>query len=103
MDELIQRIIDIENKAQSVVKEARNDREHLEETIKKTISDMKEDFEKRANDKCESIKSFEDSEAKEKIEAIDAEKKASISKLEEIYKDKCDKWVDEIVDEIINA
>ena len=64
---------------------------------------MKEDFEKRANDKCESIKSFEDSEAKEKIEAIEAEKKASISKLEEIYKDKCDKWVDEIVDEIINA
>lgn len=103
MDELIQKIIDIENKAQSVVREARSDREHIDETIEKTIADMKEDFNKRASDKCESIKSIEDADADKKITAIEAAKKASVERLEEIYRNKCDEWVDDIVDEIINS
>ena len=43
MDELIKKIIEIENKAQSVIKEARDDQDKLDENIAKTIAEIKSD------------------------------------------------------------
>lgn len=103
MNDLIEKIIEIENKAQKVIKEAKNEKEHLDEIIKKTIEDMKSDVEKRAEDKCHSIKNIEDTEADSAIATIEKEKKRALEKLESIYKSKCDEWVEQIVSEITEA
>ena len=67
MDELIKKIIEIENKAQSVIKEARDDQDKLDENIAKTIADMKADVLSKAEKKCKEIQLIEDSDADNKM------------------------------------
>ena len=103
MDELIKKIIEIENKAQSVIKEARDDQDKLDENIAKTIADMKADVLSKAEKKCKEIQLIEDSDADNKIAEILKEKDASMAQLDSIYKQKCDEWVNDITAGIINA
>lgn len=103
MDELIQKIIDIENKAQAIVKEARDEQKNLDVVIEAEINEMKSDIEKRASDKCKMIKNIEDEDAQRRLSEIEAEKNAVIERLEGIYQSKCNEWVDDIVNEIINV
>ncbi len=103
MDELIKRIIEIEDKAQSVIKDAREEQAKLDENISKTIADMRAEVLSRAEKKCKEIQVLEDSDAEIKIAEISKEKDASASQLESIYKENCDKWVDDITAGIINA
>ena len=103
MDELIKKIIEIENKAQSVIKEARDDQDKLDENIAKTIDEIKSDVLSKAEKKCKEIQLIEDSDADNKIAEILKEKEASMAQLNSIYEQKCDEWVNDITAGIINA
>ena len=103
MDELIKRIIEIENKAQSVIKEERDKQAKLDENIAKIIADMKADVLSKAEEKCREIQQLEDSDADSKIAEISKEKEESMARLDSIYKQKCSEWVDDITDGIINS
>ncbi len=101
MDEIIGRIIEIENKACAVVEQAEKEKENIDETVKTEIEKMKSDIEKRASDKCAHIKNIEDEDTRKQLEETRKITQEAKCKLEEIYNQKHDEWVKSITEEII--
>lgn len=103
MDEIIQKIIDIDQKACSIVNEAEDEKKNLDGIIAREINSIKKDIEARAKNKSEALKQLEDNEAEEKIHNIEEQKNQALKKIEALYKDNVDRWVDDVVNEIINS
>ncbi len=101
MEELIMQIIDIENRAQEVIKDAKQADAKLEERIDDETQKLHTNIVRRMEAKSASIRQMEEEEAEKKIGAIKADAKKQISALEEKYRQSKDKWVNSIVENII--
>lgn len=103
MEELIMKIIDIEERAQEIIKDAKDADRNLEADIAKETEKLHKDIEHKAQIKSESIKETEDTEAEEKIKAIRSNTEKNIAQLEKKYNDNKAVWVDKIVNNIIGG
>jgi vacuolar-type H+-ATPase subunit H len=101
MEDLIMKIIDIEGRAQEIIKDAKEANQNLEANVAKETVKLHEDIEHRAQIKSESIKQIEDNEAEDKIKLIRDDTEKNIAALEKRYNDKKNEWVDKIVNNII--
>ena len=99
MEDLIMKIIDIEDRAQEVIKDAKKADRELEERIKDESRKMRDDITRRMEAKNVTLKQIED--ADKKVEAIRVNMERHLSELEKKYNDNKDKWVNEIVQNII--
>ena len=100
MEELIMKIIDIEDRAQEVIKDAKKADRELEERIKDESRKMRDDITRRMEAKNVTLKQIEE-DADKKVEAIRVNMERHLSELEKKYNDNKDKWVNEIVQNII--
>lgn len=101
MEDLIMKIIDIEDKAQEVISDAKKADRELENRIKTETEKMQTDIVKKMKAKNVTLKQMEDDEAQKKIETIAVNTERHLSELEEKYNRNKDKWVNEIVENII--
>lgn len=101
MEELIAQIINIEEQAQQIVAEAREEKQNLESDINKAAIKMQRDIEERVRRRCDKIKEFEDNQADDKIAAINSEVQKKINHLDEQFQKNADKWAEDIVNKII--
>lgn len=101
MDEIIERIIKIENEAQELLKEAKEEKEKLSKTIDLEIKRLEKDTKERAETKKTELKNFEDDEAEEKITAINKKLEESLEKLSKTALLKKEKWVEDLVNSVI--
>jgi vacuolar-type H+-ATPase subunit H len=101
MEDLIMKIIDIESRAQEIIKDAKEANQNLEANVAKETLKLHKDIEHRAQIKSESIKQIEDNEAEDKIKLIRDDTEKNIAALEKRYNDKKNEWVDKIVNNII--
>lgn len=101
MEEIIERILKIEEEAKEIVKDSDEKMEHLDETIQAEVSKLQMSLDSRARKKAESIKALEDKAAEEKIAETAKKKEEAIARLNNIYAEKKDEWVGLIVDSII--
>ena len=92
MEDLIMKIIDIEDRAQEVIKDAKKADRELEERIKDESRKMRDDITRRMEAKNVTLKQIED---------IRVNMERHLSELEKKYNDNKDKWVNEIVQNII--
>ena len=95
MEDLIMKIIDIEDRAQEVIKDAKKADRELEERIKDESRKMRDEA------KNVTLKQIEEEDADKKVEAIRVNMERHLSELEKKYNDNKDKWVNEIVQNII--
>ena len=95
MEDLIMKIIDIEDRAQEVIKDAKKADRELEERIKDESRKMRDDITRRMEAKNVTLKQIEEEEA------IRVNMERHLSELEKKYNDNKDKWVNEIVQNII--
>ena len=95
MEDLIMKIIDIEDRAQEVIKDAKKADRELEERIKDESRKMRDDITRRMEAKNVTLKQIEE------VEAIRVNMERHLSELEKKYNDNKDKWVNEIVQNII--
>lgn len=96
MEEVIEKILEIEEKAREIVSDAENEKSGLEEEIKELSEKLRRDISSRAEEKSNALREYEDGEADRKIEAINAEAQRSMQLLEEKFAQNRDKWVEEI-------
>ena len=101
MEDLIMKIIDIEDRAQEVIKDAKKADRELEERIKDESRKMRDDITRRMEAKNVTLKQIEEEDADKKVEAIRVNMERHLSELEKKFNDNKDKWVDEIVQNII--
>ena len=100
MEDLIMKIIDIEDRAQEVIKDAKKADRELEERIKDESRKMRDDITRRMEAKNVTLKQIEEEDADKKVEAIRVNMERHLSELEKKYNDNKDKWVNEIVQNI---
>ncbi len=103
MEDLILKIIDIEDRAQEVIKDAKQANKTLDQDIADETRKLRQSIQNKAIAKSESIKETELKEADEKCEKIRAESKKQIEALEKKYSENKDSWVNKIVENIIGS
>ena len=101
MEDLIMIIIDIEDKAQEVIREAKKADAELEDRITSETKKLETDITRKMEAKNALLKQMEEEDADKKIDAITSDTNKHLSELEEKYKANKDKWVTEIVGNII--
>ncbi len=101
MDDIIMKIIDIEEKAQEIIKDAREANENLEKNVQAETEKLHQDIERRAQIKGETVRDIEMGDAEERIKKIRRETEKGIADLEARYKEKKPEWVGKIVGNII--
>lgn len=102
MDELIQEVIRIEEKAKAFLNEGERSAQKLEEKIDHETEVLEQEIKSRAADKCKSLKVREETEAQEKIEKIEAHTAEQIRCLEEKYKARREQWIDDVFKAIVS-
>lgn len=101
MEDLIMKIIDIEEQAQEIVGEAKAADKNLESDLKSETEKLHSDIERKAAAKSEAIKQFEDNETEKKIQKIREKTKSDIDKLNKKRGENMDIWVKKIVSDIV--
>lgn len=101
MDDLIMKIIDIEEQAQEIIKDAKEADKNLEKNVQIETEKLHADIEKRAQIKSETVRNIENDDAEERIEQIRRETEKSIACLQKGYNEKKPEWVKQIVGNII--
>ena len=101
MEDIIRRIISIEDKAQSVILDARNAEHDLNDRVEAEERKIQREIKKKAAEKCFSIKEQEEEEVRKKIDDITAKTKEQLIELEEKYSRNKEKWTDDMVRHII--
>ena len=101
MEDLIMKIIDIEDRAQEVIRDAKKADRELDKRIRDDSRKLQDDIARKVEAKNVTLKQIEEDDAEKKIAAISESMEKHLSELEEKYQKNKDKWVDEIVSNII--
>ena len=103
MEDLIMKIIDIEDRAQEVIRDAKKADMELGERINSEALKLKNDIEKKVEEKNATVLHIEEEDADKKIAKINAELNKNLSDLDEKYKNNKEKWIDDILSDIIGV
>lgn len=101
MEDIIRRIVSIEDKAQSVMLDARNAEHDLDERVEAEERRIQREIRKKSAERCRKIKEREEEEVRRRIDAITASTKEQLINLEEKYSENKEKWVEDMVSHII--
>ena len=101
MEELIMRILDIEDRAREVISDARKADRELELRIKDDGRKLQSDIERKMEIKNADLLRIEQEDAERQIKKINDETEKSLAELEEKYEKNRDRWVDEIIANIV--
>lgn len=101
MEDLIMKIIDIENKAQELIADAKKADKELSERIDNDTHKLQDDIERKMKAKNASLRKFEEEDAQKQIKEISESTDKNLSRLEEKYNANKEKWINEIVENII--
>ena len=101
MEDLIMKIIDIEARAQQIIKDAKEADENIDADIEKESESLRRDIENKAAAKAETIRQTENHEADKEIEKIREKTRSDISELEKKLSGMKEAWVDDIVKNIV--
>ena len=101
MEEIIKRIIEIENKAQKAMKSAKEEKKAKEKEFENTLIELEEKIMEEAYSKIKQIREIEldeiENQAKEEKEKCNY----VLEKMEEKHRKNAEKWKNEIVSSII--
>lgn len=100
---IMQAIIDIEEKARGVAESAEALQENFEAELKKEIEDKRLMTENKIHDALEQYKLRNDAECKEEIEKLEKYYDSKLERLSDICKANKTAWVSEITQNIINS
>lgn len=101
MEDIIKKIISMEEKAEKIVQEAKNEETNLNKELEMDIKAMEKEIVNSQNRKIRQLKDWELGEAKEKAKAIEDETKEKMKDIERYAKENMDSWIAEVVKAVI--
>lgn len=102
MDQVIERLINIENRAQSLVGDAKKFSENIDGIVDKNVNEIRKNIEEHKAAKEQAIIQAEKSAADERIAKIRRHMEETEKKMRHIYEKNADSWVEQIFREIID-
>ncbi|MCL2773087.1 MAG: hypothetical protein FWD71_07030 [Oscillospiraceae bacterium] len=100
-EQIINKIIEIEEKAQELIKSANQEQTELPLKVSQIIEQHKKDYNDKAVKRIETVRIQEDEIAKERIAQILDEHKIKLEKLKKMTDENIDGWTDKVYDFII--
>ncbi|MCD8180271.1 MAG: hypothetical protein LUF26_02150 [Firmicutes bacterium] len=101
MEDLIMKIIDIEDRAQEVIKDAKKADKELDKRVKDESLKLHDDIVRKMEAKNATLREIEEKDADKRIEAVTLDMEKHLSELEGKYAENKDRWVNDIVENII--
>ena len=101
MDEIINKILDIDRQAEERLLQAEKDKMKILNEAKLQEMKIKENCISRADDRIEKVELSEKHGADEQIEKITSEMKAKMADLDKLFNDNKEKWENEIFHRIV--
>ena len=101
MDEIINKILDIDRQAEERLLQAEKDKTKILNEAKLQGMKTKENCTIRADDRIEKVELSEKQSADEQIEKITSEMKAKMADLDKLFNDNKEKWENEIFHRIV--
>ena len=101
MEEIIRRIIEIEDKAQEIVHDARDAEKNLDKRVEAEDKRLAKAIHEKAENRCRKMRETEQEQVSGKITLIKSRAQEQLKELEEKYDKNKEKWVDDMVRHII--
>lgn len=103
MDKVIEKLINIENKAQSVVQDVKRMQADLDKTVADNVGQIQQEIDERVALKKQTIADIERKAADKRIAAIQNTVAEEQRKMREKYKTNLDSWVNQIFDHVLGS
>ena len=103
MDDIIQRIIDFEKKAQNIVGAARKERQVYEDTMHSEIESFREKTTNENNAEIESYNAQMKREADEGVKHLEDAAKLKIVQMQKIATSQRDEWIEYLYNKIVSG
>ena len=103
MENIIDKIIKIEDNAQKIISDAQDMEKSLNSDINEKVDQIRSDIESRVEKKYETIQKTELQYADKKIKEIERQYAQANLVLEDNYKSNKEKWINEIYNSIIGS
>ncbi|NLY43781.1 MAG: hypothetical protein GX066_07405 [Clostridiaceae bacterium] len=101
MDDIIKKILEIEERAKQIVEDANCQKEKMDEEIKKEIDKMKEELQQRAKRKIQQIREKEMKEAHKKVSEIEEQSKRQLEAITVLASNKKKEWETMVINRIV--
>lgn len=101
MENVINRIIKIEERANEILSDTQRQKADLQNNIDKDIEVIRADIAEKVSQKYENIKAFEKEYADKKTEEISLAYKKAEDKLDALYESKKEEWINSIYNDIV--
>ena len=103
MNDVINRIIEIEEKARRITDEGRSYREGLSDRIKAAQEELALDIEEKTSLRLEKIRAQELHDEEGEVSLVKAKGEAAVKKLEKNFSENREKWLDELWQKVIEV
>lgn len=103
MQDMLTKIVEMDEKARSLTAEAEKSKAESEKDIARIREDIYNDYIERARKRIEKNEAAQRQATEENWKKTEAHQQETIDKLEKLYTEKCDSWVNEIVNRVINS
>lgn len=103
VEEIIKKIIETDERAAEIVADAELSYKQLGEAMDKEIGQLKRDIALRAQQRCESVREYEDAEAQRKITEINQRTKEAMQRLEDKLNENKEKWIEDIFNTVVGV
>lgn len=101
MENLIKKILNIENIAQNIINEAEAEEKNIEDKLVDEIKQLEEDIIKKQNRKIEQLKERELNEARLEADKNNENINSKLQDMESISNTNMQRWINEVVTSII--
>ncbi len=101
MDQIIQKIVEIEDEAQGIVDSIQIKEEELRKDMDSQLRELEKNIQEQTDRKIKQITERESTYLKEKLKSVKEETEANIATLDSIYEKNKDAWVDTMYKNII--
>lgn len=101
MEDIIEKVLKIEDMAQAVVAEAKEEQKNMDKSIDEAAKALEESLRAELEEERARVQAEEDERARRRLEDVKAANKAKDTQLDEIFAARKDGWIEEIFDNII--
>jgi len=103
MEELIKKILQIENDAQEIVRSARNAQDNFSADMDARLGKLRSDINTEAQRKIAQMEAYEKGEIEDTLNAIQRDTDQKLQDLDKQYNENADMWTDRIFANVINT
>lgn len=101
MEEIIKKILEIEQKASEITDGVKEQKLHFEDELKREAEELKENYAARVERRLDIVRSVEQEHLDKSVAEIHTETERQLAHLDKIYNEKKDQFVEEIVASVL--